>query len=249
MGDARATGAVLITGGSSGVGRSLVHHLAPRFDVVMAAARRVETMEREFASYPNVTVLGVDLGDPEAVGAFADRVRQGVEVSYVINNAGVSEPGNVEDLTREAMERSLQVNVLAPFEIMQAVLPRMVEADFGRIVNVTSGAPLNCFAGYGAYSASKAALNALTITAAREHEHRDIKINLMSPGPVRSEMAPDAALDPSVCHPTLDHLLALPADGPTGSFFWLGYDLPLLPDLSDVDWLTGQTRGGRQRAF
>ena len=109
-----------------------------------------------------------------------------------------------------------------------------------------SGVPLNCAPGYGAYSASKAALNVFTVSAARECASCNIKINLMSPGPVRSGMAPDAPLDPSVCHPTADYLLELGADGPTGRFFWLGREIPLFPDLSGVCWLEGVLRKTRR---
>jgi 3-oxoacyl-[acyl-carrier protein] reductase len=78
------------------------------------------------------------------------------------------------------------------------------------------------------------------VTAAREYADHDIKINLMSPGPVRSQMAPDAPMDPSVCHPTVDYLLGLDQGGPTGRFFWLGYEIPLFPDLEGIHWLEGR---------
>jgi NAD(P)-dependent dehydrogenase (short-subunit alcohol dehydrogenase family) len=160
-------------------------------------------------------------------------------IPYVINNAGLNIAAPALQLSPEDLEESMRVNALTPYRIMHRLLGAMVEHNFGRIINITSGAPLNCFPGYGAYSASKAALNALTVTAAREHAAQDIRINLMSPGPVRSGMAPTAPMDPDVCHPTLDYLLTLPADGPTGRFFWLGRELPLFPDLAGVKWLEG----------
>ena len=236
-------GTVLITGASSGVGNSLVHHLAGPYRVI-AAARRIDRLQRDFGALPSVVTHGVDLADLDAVQNFCSALRSdGEVVTHIINNAGTNRRGGVASLPPEAMTTSLNVNAMAPLIIMQAFLPGMQARDFGRIVNVTSGAPLNCFPGFSAYSASKAALNAITVTAAKEHEATNIRINLMSPGPVRSEMAPDAALDPSACHATLDHLLELPADGPTGRFFWLGHEVPLVPDLSGVDWLQGEANG------
>jgi NAD(P)-dependent dehydrogenase (short-subunit alcohol dehydrogenase family) len=111
------------------------------------------------------------------------------------------------------MDHSLQVNAIAPLMLIQTVLPDMEERGFGRIINVTSGAPLNCFPEYAAYSSSKGTLNAITATAAREYEDQNIKINLMSPGPVRTEMAPEAPMEPSACHETVDHLLSLDKNG------------------------------------
>ena len=230
---------VLITGVSSGVGASLARYLAGRYHVI-GIARRLDVAAEALRGVPNVDLVGADLEDAEALDACLDLVadRFGPPAN-VINNAGVNHAAPIEALDPARLQASLQVNCLAPLAIMRRFLPAMVERDFGRIVNVTSGAPLNCFPGYAAYSASKAALNAVTVTAAREYQDRDIRINLLSPGPVRSNMAPNAAMDPSVCHPTVDFLLDPARGGPTGRFFWLGHEIPLFPDLDGVRWLEG----------
>ena len=240
---------VLVTGASSGVGRSLTHHLAERFEVI-AVARRGDVLEAEFGATETVSSHVVDLADQGEVERFSRRLADDLApIPYAVNNAGVNHRAEISALPIADLKRSLQVNALAPLRIMQALLPGMRERGFGRIVNVTSGAPLNNFPGFGAYSGSKALLNALTVTAAREHEHDNIKINLMSPGPVRSEMAPDAELDPSACHPTADYLLGLDAGGPSGRFFWLGHEVPLTPDLDGVDWLAGEAHGRLRRLW
>jgi 3-oxoacyl-[acyl-carrier protein] reductase len=240
---------VLITGASSGVGLSLTHHLAGRFHV-LAAARSLEKLEAEFGGNPDVTVYGLDLADPESASSVLDAMLtdRGF-IAYVINNAGENVAAALEELDEADMLRSVQVNAISPAMIMRRLLPQMKARDFGRIINMTSGAPLNCFPGYSAYSASKGALNAFTVTAARECESYNIKINLMSPGPVRTKMAPNGRLNPSVCHPTVDFLLSLDADGPTGRFFWLGYEIPLFPDLEGIEWLEGRADERYRRAF
>jgi NAD(P)-dependent dehydrogenase (short-subunit alcohol dehydrogenase family) len=245
----RPDAVVLITGASSGVGLSLVHHLAGRFHV-LAAARRIGRLREEFGCDPDVSVFEMDLAEPASVTAVLDAMlAQHESITHLINNAGVMLRSSLADLDEAEMLRSLQVNALSPAMIMRRLLPEMQARGFGRVINMTSGAPLNCFPGFGAYSASKGALNALTVTAAREYAGQDIKINLMSPGPVRSEMAPDGPLDPAVCHPTADFLLSLGEDGPTGRFFWMGYEIPLFPDLSGIEWLEGRADERYQRAF
>lgn len=237
--DANPLQTLLITGASSGVGASLVHHLQDRY-TILALARRLDAMQAAFGAYPNVYPYAFDLGDVAQIPEFVAELEQKHGfIPHLINNAGINVRAPVAELSLDALQRSLSVNALAPFALLQALLPDMREHGYGRVINVTSGAPLNCFPEYGAYSSSKAALNALTITAAKEHAEADVKINLMSPGPVRSEMAPDAPLEPSVCHATVDYLLNLKRDGPTGGFFWLEYTLPLHPDLSGVRWLEG----------
>jgi NAD(P)-dependent dehydrogenase (short-subunit alcohol dehydrogenase family) len=231
---------MLITGASSGVGLSLAHHFADRYSVIVAA-RREDRLHAEFDDLPNVAIYGMDLADPSGSMATLEQILEDRgHIPYLVSNAGVNIAGTLEELGGDQILRSLQINAITPAMIMRRLLPGMRERDFGRIIAMTSGAPLNCFPGYGAYSASKAALNALVVTTAREHADRNIRVNLMSPGPVKSEMAPDGPLDASVCHPTADHLLSLDEEGPTGRFFWLGYEIPLFPDLDGIEWLEGR---------
>ena len=231
---------VLITGASSGVGHALTHHLASDYRVI-AVARRIDRLREAFGTYANVECVELDLSDSGQLREFTQGLPQRYGyIPYLINNAGVNIRVEVSELTHEQLSRSVAVNAVAPLALMQALLPQMQKENFGRIVNVTSGAPLNCFAQFGAYSASKAALNALSVTAAREYQDYNIKINLMSPGPVQSEMAPQAPMSPDVAFPTVEYLLSLPPDGPTGRFFWLGYEIPLFPDLDGIEWLEGR---------
>jgi NAD(P)-dependent dehydrogenase (short-subunit alcohol dehydrogenase family) len=231
---------VLITGASSGVGLALAGHLAGRYRVI-ALARRVERIREHLEHNPAVEAVRADLADERQTSRVLDGLLERFGyIPFLVNNAGVSLKAEIADLDARQAGRCMQVNALSPLLIMRKLLPGMRERNFGRIVNVTSGAPLNCSPGFGAYSASKAALNAFTVTAARECADLNIKINLMSPGPVRTGMAPDAPLDPSVCLPTADYLLELGEDGPTGRFFWLGYEIPLFPDTSGVHWLEGR---------
>lgn len=230
---------VLITGASSGVGKALAIHLSTQYNVI-ALARRKEVMDKNFKNHDNITCYEVDISDKEILDKVLELVFQDHgTISYLINNAGVMVAENLEDLPLETLDQSIQINALAPLDIMKKVITGMKEDNFGRIINMTSGAPLNCFPGYGAYSASKALLNALTVTFARELESLNIKINLMSPGPVKSEMAPDGPMDASVCFPTVDYLLTDAEDLNTGKFYWLGYEVPLFPDLEGVQWLEG----------
>ena len=230
---------VLITGVSSGVGLSIARHLASRYRVV-GIARRLEVAQSALDGVENIQLFQADLTQPESLKACLDEI---VDVNghpgNVINNAGVNLPAAITEISSDDAVRSLQVNFLSPLLIMQRFLPQMAEHGFGRIINVTSGAPLNCFPGHATYSASKAALNAATVTAAREHEATNIRINLMSPGPVRSNMAPEAPMDPSVSHPTVEYLLDPEPGGTTGRFYWLGREISLFPDLAGIKWLEG----------
>lgn len=230
---------VLVTGATGGVGMTICRHLSNTYQV-LAVGRNKQLLDQLSEAQPDIITYQADLVSSTEVAHLLEEITsQHGYVPYIINNAGLNINETLVDLGLESLESSLRINAIAPFLIMQSMLPIMHSHGFGRIVNVTSGAPLNCFPGFSAYSASKAALNALTVTAAREHEAYDIKINLMSPGPVRSGMSPSATMEPEVCLPTLDYLLDIDSHGPSGRFFWLGYEIPLFRDLEGVDWLNG----------
>jgi short-subunit dehydrogenase len=233
------TDTVLVTGGSSGVGKSLVEHLSGRFEVV-TVARRIERLKELFGDNKSIHTYELDLAKIAQVEKRASEIRLNHgPILYVINNAAVNYDGTVEEIEEQPMLSSFRVNVISPIKILQEFLPAMKRHDFGRIINITSGAPLDIPEGAIPYASSKAALNTSTVAAAQEFKQDNIKINLMSPGPTQSEMAPEAPLSPSACHPTVDYLLSLDESGPTGRFFWLGNEVPLFPDLGDVDWESG----------
>jgi 3-oxoacyl-[acyl-carrier protein] reductase len=240
---------LMITGATSGVGLSLARYLCRRF-LILAIARNPERLKEEFDGKTGVIPVKMDLSDPEeVVKRMEELVARYSHIPFLINNAGVNIKAALGELSLAGVQESIQVNAISPTLILQKILPGMKEKNFGRVINVTSGAPFNCFPEYGAYSASKGALNAFTVTAAREYAKDNIKINLMSPGPVRSQMAPNAPMDPSVCHPTVDYLLDLDENGPTGRFFWLGYEIPLFPDLEGIQWLEGKAGERFRRVF
>lgn len=240
---------ILITGASSGVGLSLSHYLSIKFHVI-AIARRLDNMKNEFEGNKNIKAYRVDLANHEEVESAIDGILDTHgDIPYLINNAGVNVKSSIDDLSFEKIMQSLQVNAISPIMILQKLLPKMKKNNFGRVIHITSGAPLNCFPEFAAYSGSKGTLNAFTVTAAKEYSQYNIKINLMSPGPVRTEMAPTAPMDPSVCHPTVDFLLSLDDKGPTGRFFWLGYEIPLFPNLEGIHWLEGRANKNYKKVF
>lgn len=228
---------LLITGASSGMGWSLLSHFKDKFQI-HAVARRADKILEHFKN--EVIVYKCDLSQPNEVADLAAKITGTIRPSYAILNAGIMTKSMITDLSTETLMNAIQVNALSNLTLLQACLSGMKAKGFGRVAVVTSGAVFNCSPGFGAYSASKSLLNALMITAAKEHADHDIRINLVSPGPVRSEMAPQATLDPSVAHSTFEYALSVPQGGPTGRFFWLNHEVPLVPDFGGTDWLNAK---------
>lgn len=231
---------LLITGASSGVGNALAHYLSQRFHI-LALARRKKKMQESFGNNANVEIIESNLASLTDLKHTLDSITQRYnEVLYIINCAGTNQPQTpLESLNMQDLDYALTLNAKAPMMIINHFLPIMKKRNFGRIINVTSGAPLNCAENFGIYSGSKALLNTLSVTLSKELKDTNIKLNLLSPGPVRSEMSPNATLEPNICFDMVDYLLNIDKSSVGGGFYWIKWRVPLFRDLEGVEWLKG----------
>jgi NAD(P)-dependent dehydrogenase (short-subunit alcohol dehydrogenase family) len=217
---------VLVTGGNRGIGLAIVERFAKEGHSVLLAARDLAAGEAEAsrlrAQGLDVRALRLDVGDEASVdAALAELDRAGVEVSVLVNNAGILPGGTLLDMPWADVTAGFAVNVMGPLRLARALAPAMAERGYGRIVNVSSG--WGSFAegleGPGVYGVTKAALNALTVRLANELPEA-VKVNAMCPGWVRTRMGgSDAPRRPEEAADTAYWLGTLPDDGPSGRFF------------------------------
>jgi NAD(P)-dependent dehydrogenase (short-subunit alcohol dehydrogenase family) len=116
----------------------------------------------------------------------------GQPVAVLVNNAGVAPSAPLAKTTDETWAETIAINATAPFELIRAVLPGMIELGWGRIVNVVSTAALKGYRFTAAYSASKGALLALTRATAAEVSRRGITVNAICPGFTDTDIVADA---------------------------------------------------------
>ncbi len=226
---------LLITGASSGIGASLVHRLAPQYDEVIAAARRIDRMRQDYADLPNVTPVKLDVSDPDGLTAFAqDLIETHGVVPFVVSCAGAWNPKPFLDTSNEEFAYGWRVDALAHAILLRELVPAMRDIDFGRFVVFSGSATLVPSAGWSVQYGAIMACNGYTVSAANENRDRDVKINLTAPGSANTEMYP-GALPPSACHPTVEWLLDLDEHGPTGRFFWLGKEIEMFPGFTHYD--------------
>ncbi len=182
----------IITGSSRGLGLALARALAARGWALVLDARggaELERAARELGAITEVIALPGDVADDWHRGALIDAA--GDQVDLLVNNASLLGPSPQPPLARyplDALERVYQVNVLAPLALAQLVLPRMV--DRGAIINVSSDAAVEPYAGWGGYGSSKAALDQLTAILAEEHPA--LRIYSVDPGDMRTRMNQEA---------------------------------------------------------
>jgi NAD(P)-dependent dehydrogenase (short-subunit alcohol dehydrogenase family) len=178
---------VLITGASSGFGRLLVEALATRDAIVYATMRRVkshqEVVDHFRALGPHVRADELDVTSPADVSRVAERVeRESGRLDVLVNNAGTLLGGITEALTVEQLSSQLDTNVIGPFRLMRALLPLMRRQRSGLVVNVTSIAGRIVVPVFGAYCASKWALDALTESMRYELAPQGVDVAIVEPG-------------------------------------------------------------------
>ena len=186
-------GPVLVTGCSSGIGRATARHLAELGHTVYATARQPDTLTEMVAA--GCRTLALDVTDEGSMRAAVSTVEANHgAVGALVNNAGYSQSGPVEEVTAEALRRQFETNVFGPVRLCQLVLPAMRSAGRGRIVNVSSMGGRITLPGAGAYHATKYALEAFSDALRYEVAGFGVQVVIIEPGPVHTEFGSTAAV-------------------------------------------------------
>lgn len=185
--------AAVVTGGGRGIGRACALALADAGVRVCLSARTADELERvaeEIAAAGGEAFAhAVDVTDPRSVDSLAEAARHRLgAVSILVNNAGTATSAPVHRITRDAWDRVMAVNATGTFLCTKAFLPAMVEAGWGRIVNVASVAGLTGSPYIAAYAASKHAVIGFTRSVAAEVARKGVTVNAVCPGYVDTEM-------------------------------------------------------------
>ncbi len=158
---------ILVTGGSRGIGASIVQTLQQEHDVIAPTSDEL------------------DLSSADSVKRYCDTFPK---VDAVINNAGINIIKPISDVTDEEIERLNNINYLSPLKLCRAAIPNMQSQGFGRIINISSIWGVRSLAERGLYSGSKTALIGLTRALARELGEDNILVNAVCPGFIDTEL-------------------------------------------------------------
>lgn len=174
----------LVTGGGSGIGGAISRKLIKLGATVVVAQRsQCDIKESHY--------IQADLSDPQAPENILNHIQTHFgRLDVLINNAGIMQQSNAEDLPLEDWQRQIAVNLTAPFLLIKYSLPLLREAR-GNIVNIGSIEGLGSNPGHSAYCASKAGLHGLTRAIAVDHGHEGIRCNAVAPGWIDTELNSD----------------------------------------------------------
>jgi len=221
----------LVTGANKGIGHAIASELAARGLTVLVGARdavRGEAAVKRIAGDSRPITLDVTRAD--SIAAAATRIRRELgRLDILVNNAGIAVFGTASAASLDDIRAVFETNVFGVIAVTQALLPLLLEAPAGRIVNLSSrigslsvitdpAFPMRGIGGV-AYGPSKSALNAITVAFAQELANTNIKVNLACPGYTATDLngnsgprtVSEAAQEPV-------RLALLGPEGPTGTF-------------------------------
>lgn len=180
---------ILITGASTGFGRSLATEALDRGHLVALAVRNPESVADLVAAHPGKAhAIRFDLTKPaDAERAVRETIEQFGSLDVLINNAGYGLLAALEETTDEQLARNLETNFTGPFRLIRAALPVMRAQKSGRIISLSAIAAYANHPGFAVYAGAKAALDAACDAAAQETVAFGIKFTQVIPGPFRTD--------------------------------------------------------------
>jgi 3-oxoacyl-[acyl-carrier protein] reductase len=187
----------VVTGGSKGIGKEIALRLGRQGCRVVIAARNKEelsqTAEEMKASGIDVLPVETDVRRAEDAKRLAASVRERFGPAHIlVNNAGIGLFAEVAKMSEEDFRAVLETNLFGVFYCTQAFLPGMIENNGGSVVNISSLAGKNSFAGGSAYCASKHALISFAECLMLEVRHHNIKVSTICPGSVQTDFSADS---------------------------------------------------------
>jgi NAD(P)-dependent dehydrogenase (short-subunit alcohol dehydrogenase family) len=181
----------LITGGGTGLGADFTKRFVEEGAKVVITGRRKELLEKVAADLPagSVLVFQGDVSDFAQAQAMVDAtIGFGGKIDVLVNNAGIDPAATVVELPVEQWKKVIDINLTGPFLMMKAAIPHMIKNGGGSIINISSLAGIRCIPAMPAYTSSKAGLIGLSQATALDYGAQKIRVNVVCPGPIRTEM-------------------------------------------------------------
>jgi NAD(P)-dependent dehydrogenase (short-subunit alcohol dehydrogenase family) len=186
----------LVTGGTRGIGRAIAKALASWGASVAICGREAQAVDRaakELAASGTVAGFAADVADARQVAAlfrFIDERLGGLDI--LINNAGIGIFRPAADMSVEEWDRTISINLNGAFYCSREALQRFRRRGGGFIINISSLAGKNPFAGGAAYNASKFGMNGFTEALMLDHRYDKVRVSYIMPGSVATEFSPSA---------------------------------------------------------
>ncbi len=180
---------ILITGATGGIGNSLVEKFSSMGATVVATGTNKEKLDNLKKKFPNIHTEAFQLQDHDKIEDFINKIDKNLEgLEILINNAGITLDNLSIRLTEENWKKVIDINLNSSFLMCKYAIKKMLKKKYGKIVNITSVVGHTGNLGQANYAASKAGIIGFSKSLAIEYAKKNININCVSPGFIKTEM-------------------------------------------------------------
>ena len=181
---------IIVTGASGGIGNSIVESFNDAGCNILASGTRVEKLEGLKSKFSNIKILSFDISQNDKIEEFIENATNelGGNLDCIINNAGITQDNLAIRMSLDDWKRVIDINLTSTFLLSKFSIKKMLKNKSGKVINITSVVGHTGNVGQSNYTASKAGIIAMSKSLAIEYAKKNININCVSPGFIKTEM-------------------------------------------------------------
>ena len=181
---------IIVTGASGGIGNAIIKKLSEVGANILASGTRIEKLEDLKKNFENIKILKFDISESSKIEEFIENATKelGGSLDCIVNNAGISQDNLAIRMSLEEWQKVIDVNLTSTFLMSKFAIKKMLKNKSGKIVNITSVVGHTGNLGQSNYTASKAGIIAMSKSLAIEYAKKNININCISPGFIKTAM-------------------------------------------------------------
>jgi len=181
---------IIVTGASGGIGNSIVEKLNNSGAKILATGTKIEKLEELKLKFKNISILKFDISQNDKIEEFVENATKelGGSLDCIINNAGLTQDNLAIRMSLDEWKKVIDINLTSTFLLSKFAIKKMLKNKSGKIVNITSVVGHTGNLGQANYTASKAGIIAMSKSLAIEYAKKNININCISPGFIKTAM-------------------------------------------------------------
>ena len=181
---------IIVTGATVGIGNSIVKLLYENGAKILATGTRIEKLEKLKSEFKSLEILNFDISKNDKIEEFIDNATSqlGGGLDCIINNAGTTKDNLAIRMNNDEWKKVIDINLTSTFLLCKFAIKKMLKKKFGKIINITSVVGHTGNLGQANYTASKAGIIAMSKSLALEYAKKNININCISPGFIKTDM-------------------------------------------------------------
>ena len=181
---------IIVTGATGGIGNSIIKKLDQAEANILASGTKIEKLNDLKKTFSNIKILKFDISQSEKIEEFIENATKklGGSLDCIVNNAGITQDNLAIRMGLDEWQKVVDINLTSTFLMSKFAIKKMLKNKSGKIINITSLVSHTGNLGQANYSASKAGIVAMSKTLAIEYAKKNININCISPGFIKTEM-------------------------------------------------------------